>query len=436
MMDEQDKGAINRGRFLQRAGLVGAGGVAGSLLPGALNPGQAHAALSFTSSGLNVTYWPNVAHVEYLKKVFNGFGAAHGLKVNYIQLPAAFGDVVQKMTTYLTSGYTGIDVLWLDDFMTGTFSTAGWLLPLENLVSKATQDAVSPATLKLSTYNGHLYRVPGNAGDVIFFYRKDLFDKAGLGVPQTWADIVKAGKALTKGKQYGIGFAGKNGNTELFNEMSYWMGQADADPLHLRTPAARTTLKFVWDMLNTWKIMPPETTAADYTSLQAAFQDGRFAMWPVWDGFVGSFEANTKFWGNGKKVAIALPPKGPANNKTITAAWGWSISKYAVNKDMAAKFIEYAAAAQQEKSLTYTGSAPARLSVLSEPEMQKNLPSAKYLEMYGKENILHRRLITGQAQRISDAFEAVVNQYLNKQIDLDTAIKQGQQRIDDVQANA
>jgi ABC-type glycerol-3-phosphate transport system substrate-binding protein len=435
MTDTRGSGSISRGRFLKRAGIVGAA-AAGTALPGALTAGQAHAAASFSGNQLNVTYWPNVAHVAYLKKVFSGFGAAHGLTVNYIQLPAAFGDVVQKMTTYLSSGYTGIDVLWLDDFMTGTFSTAGWLEPLENIVSKEAQNAVAPATIKLSTYNGHLYRLPGNAGDVIFFYRKDLFAKAGLSVPRTWDDVVKAGKALTKGNQYGLGFAGKSGNTELFNEMSYWMGQANADPLHLRTPGAQQTLKFVWDMLNTWKIMPPETTAADYTSLSAAFQGGRFAMWPVWDGFVGAFEANTKFWNNGQAVAIALPPRGPANNKTITAAWGWSISKFAPNKDMAAKFIEFAAGAQPETWLTYTGSAPARLSVLSSSEVQNNLPSAKYLDTYARENILHRRLITGQAQRISDAFEAVINEYLNKRIDLKTATDQAQQRIDDIQANA
>ncbi len=432
----EGNGLVGRGRFLKQAGLAGAAVAAGSVLPDLVNAGQAQAAPSSAGGVLNVTYWTNVANVSYLNKVFNTFGAANGVKVNYIQLPAAFGDDVQKMTTYLSSGYKGIDVLWLDDFMTGTFSTAGWLEPLESLIPKEAQDAVSPATIKLSTYNNHLYRLPGNAGDVIFFYRKDLFDKAGLGVPKTWDDIVKAGKALTKGKQYGIGFAGKSGNTELFNEMSYWMGQANADPLHLQTPAARSTLKFIWDMLNTWKIMPPETTAADYTSLQAAFEDGRFAMWPVWDGFVGAFEADKKLWGNGNKVAISLPPKGPANNKTITAAWGWSISKFAPNKDMAAKFIKYASGVQPETWLTYTGSAPARLSVLSAPEVQKNLPSAKYLDMYAKEGILHRRLITGQAQRISDAFEAVINEYLNKQINLDTAISQAQQRINTIQANS
>jgi hypothetical protein len=56
--------------------------------------------------------------------------------------------------------------------------------------------------------------------------------------------------------------------------------------------------------------------------------------------------------------------------------------------------------------------------------------------MYAKEGILHRRLITGQAQRISDAFEAVINEYLNKQIDLKTATDQAQQRIDDIVNNA
>src|SRR5918911_239264 len=388
-------GTVSRARFLRQAGLGATGVALGGTLPQALNAGRAFAAVSFAGGQLNVTYSTNVVPKHYLLDVFNGFGKKYGVTVKYNPEPQVFGDLVQKFTTYLSSGYSGIDVLWLDEFMTATFSTAGWLGPLEDKIPREAVQAIGKPAVKLSTYNGHLYRLPGTAGAVVFFYRKDVFDKEGLSVPRTWQDIVKVGKQLTKGGRYGIGFAGKNGNTELFNEMCYWMGQAGADPLHLKTSGARTALKFVYDMLNVHKIMPPDTVSADYTSLQAAFLDGRFYMWPVWAGFYQQFITNKKFWKPGK-VAVALPPRGPVNN-------------------------------------THTGTLPARVALLSNPSVQKAISYAKFVELYNREHLTHARPITAQAQRISDAFEAVINRYLNKQIGLDAAINEAQQKIDQIQ---
>jgi multiple sugar transport system substrate-binding protein len=433
-------GTVSRAHFLHQAGLGAAGAALGSALPGLLNPGSANAAVSFAGGTLNVSYWTNITPQKDLLAVLNGFGKKYGMTVKYNPLPVAFGDDVTKLTTYLSSGYTGLDVLWLDEFMTASFGTAGWLEPLEDKLPKEAFQAVLPATVKLSTYNGHIVRLPGNSGDVVFFYRKDLFAKEGLSAPRTWADVVKAGQRLTKGGVYGLGFAGKNGNTQLFNELAYWMGQAGGDPIHLKTSAARTTLKFIYDMLHTYKIMPPDTVTNDYTALQTSFQNGHIAMWPTWGGILdsllpGSKAGNTKFPVYGK-TDIALPPKGPKDNASITSSWGWSISKFSKNKDMAAKFIAYATTPQSEATLALTGSEPARLSLLSNPTVDSTLVQAKYDAMYDKKITIRSRPITAQAQRISDAMEAVINRYLNKQISLDAAITEAQQRIDQIQQNA
>ena len=170
-----------------------------------------------------------------------------------------------------------------------------------------------------------------------------------------------------------MGFAGKNGNTELFNELCYWMGQAGASPLHLKTPGARTTLQFIYDMLHTHKILPPETVTNDYTSLLAAFQDGRIAIWPVWDSLLGaSLQGNTKIAKGA--LAIGVPPRGPVNSSTITGAGGWAISKYSPNKDLAAKFIEYVTTDRQEAAIAQCGYSPARTSALSLASVAKLLP--------------------------------------------------------------
>ncbi|HLZ56923.1 MAG TPA: sugar ABC transporter substrate-binding protein [Ktedonosporobacter sp.] len=427
---------INRRTLLKQTGRGAAGLAAGLTFSEWLAACGGNGGGGATSGGgpqqITVAYWTNVTPLADLQAVFNGFAKQSGVKVTYFQLPQDFGDDVQKLTTYLSSGYTGLDVLWLDDFMTGTFSNAGWLAPLENVISQDYFSAIASAQLKLSTYNGHRYRLPANVGTVVFFYRKDLFDKEGVSAPTTWDELVQAGLKLTKNGVYGVGFAGKNGNTQLFNEMCYWMGQAGADPLHMDTPGARQALQYIHDLIHVHKIAPPDTVTADYTSLQTSFENGKLAMWITWDGiYAGTamFPAVQKNY----QLAIAHPPKGPQNNGTIIANWGWAISKYSKNQDLAAKFIAYATSLPQEVLLAKTGSEPSRTDALSNPDVQKALIQAKYAADYVQNVELHYRPITAQAQRVSDAFEQVVNKYLNNQLDLDTTISQGQQAVTQAQ---
>lgn len=424
---------ISRRKLLKRTGQGAAGLIAGLTIPeflAACGGGSTGGSTSGNAQSITVVYWTNVVPQADLLTVFNGFAKKNNVKVNYFQLPQVFGDDVQKLTTYLSSGYTGLDVLWLDDFMTGTFSNAGWLSPLEKVIAPENLSAVSPAEIKLSTYNGHTYRLPANFGNVVFFYRKDLFDKEGISAPTTWDEIVQAGLKVTKNGVYGIGFAGKNGNTELFNEMCYWMGQAGADPLHMNTPGARQALQFVYDMIHTHKIAPPDTVTADYTSLQTSFENGKIAMWPTWDGIYEAVKVFPSVTKNNYQLAVVHPPKGPTNNGTIIANWGWAINKYSKNQDMAAKFIDYASSLQSEATLAKTGSTPSRTDALSDPGVQQSLPQAKNDVDYVRNVQLHYRPITAQAQRVSDAFEQVVNKYLNNQLSLDAAITQGQQAVD------
>lgn len=427
---------LSRRELLRQAGQGAGGLVAGLTLAdfiAACGGGSSSTSGSGNPQSITVAYWTNVTPEADLLSVFNGFAKQSGVKVNYFQLPQVFGDDVQKLTTYLSSGYSGLDVLWLDDFMTGTFSNAGWLAPLDSVITADNFSAIAPAQLKLSTYNGHRYRLAANFGAVIFFYRKDLFDKAGVSVPTTWDEIVTAGQKLTGNGVYGIGLAGKNGNTELFNEMCYWMGQAGADPLHMTTPGARQALQYVYDLIHTHKIAPPDTVTADYTSLQTSFENGKLAMWVTWDGIYSGVARFPSVVQNKYQLAVAHPPQGPQNNGTIIANWGWAINKYSKNQDMAAKFINYAASLQSEITLAKTGSTPARTDALKDASVQQALYQAKDLADYVDNVTLHYRPITAQAQRVSDAFEQFVNKYLNNQIDLDTCISQGQQAVDQAQ---
>jgi multiple sugar transport system substrate-binding protein len=423
---------IDRRELLRRGGQGAAGLLSGIALSDLLIAcGSDGGSSSTNNQSITVCYWPNVTPPQYLTEVFNGFSKKNGVKVNYFQLPQVFGDIVQKMTTYLSSGYSGLDVLWLDDFMTATFSNAGWLDPLDSVIAQENFSSITSAQINLSTYNGHHYRLPANFGSVIFFYRKDLFDKEGVEVPTTWDELVQAGQKLTKNGVYGIGLAGKSGNGELFNEMCYWMGQAGANPFQLNTPGARQALQFVYDLIHRYKIAPPDTVTADYTPLQTSFENGKLAMWVTWDGIYAGIDKFPTVVKN-YKLGVAHPPKGPVNNGTIIANWGWAINKYSKNKDMAAKFIDYAASLSSEVALAQTGSTPSRTAALSDPQVQKALVQAVDLADYAQNVEQHYRPVSAQIQRLSDAFEPPINKYLNNQLDLNTAISQAQHAIDQI----
>jgi multiple sugar transport system substrate-binding protein len=54
----------------------------------------------------------------------------------------------------------------------------------------------SASALAQVQFQGKTYGVPQNACPMVFFYRKDVFDKLGLSAPATWADYAKAAAVI------------------------------------------------------------------------------------------------------------------------------------------------------------------------------------------------------------------------------------------------
>jgi len=100
------------------------------------------------------------------------------------------------------------------------------------------------------------------------------------------------------------------------------------------------------------------------------------------------------------------------------------------------KFLEYVTTNAQEATIAQLGYSPARTSALSIGSVAKTLPQAPYLASYARLNLTRNRPLGAQAQRISDALEAVINQYLNQHLTLDAAITTAQQQIDQIQQNS
>ena len=64
-------------------------------------------------------------------------------------------------------------------------------------------DDFPPAIMEAVSYDGHLYSMPVLTNTELFFYRKDLFDEAGIAAPKTMDDYQNAAAKLDSGRMSG-----------------------------------------------------------------------------------------------------------------------------------------------------------------------------------------------------------------------------------------
>ncbi|MEZ5670235.1 MAG: extracellular solute-binding protein [Alphaproteobacteria bacterium] len=85
-----------------------------------------------------------------------------------------------------------IDILYLNDSTFLTFAKNGWLLPLDDLWAQYTEefglDDIPQSVVDTFTYDGHIYVMPHTMNTQMFFYRKDLFEEAGVAPPTTFEE--------------------------------------------------------------------------------------------------------------------------------------------------------------------------------------------------------------------------------------------------------
>ena len=106
-----------------------------------------------------------------------------------------YGNYFTKLQTDLAAG-TQADVFDVDSGSYGGFAADGVLAPLDGVNASLYRTSV------LDSYktDGKQYGLPTSFSNVVLFYNKDLFDKAGVKYPTaswTWSDEQAAAKKLT-----------------------------------------------------------------------------------------------------------------------------------------------------------------------------------------------------------------------------------------------
>ena len=295
----------------------------------------------------------------------------------------------QRVTTDIATKGGQYDVLTIGTYEVPIWAKQGWLLPLENLGADYDVDDLLPAIRNGLSYDGKLYAAPFYGESSMVMYRKDLFEKAGLTMPDapTWDFIADAARKITD-RAAGIngiclrGKAGWGENMAFLTAMSNSFGARWFDENwkpQFDQPEWKDTLQFYVDLMK--DAGPSGASSNGFNENLALFQQGKCGMWI--DATVAASFVTGKDSTVADKVGFALAPdKGLG--KRSNWLWAWSLAIPAGSQKAAAaeKFISWATdkayidlvASKEGWANVPPGT---RTSLYNNPEYQAAAPFAK-----------------------------------------------------------
>jgi multiple sugar transport system substrate-binding protein len=230
-------------------------------------------------------------------------------------------------------------------------------------------DTFFKRTLELTSADGEQISVPSDGFSNLLYYRKDLFQAAGLPEPKTYADIQNAAKELKKGKTAGIVAATAPGDS-FTNQTFEWIALAnacqlvdDSGNITLNSPQCQEAFNFYGPMIKQSSV--PGNQDADTT--RATYFAGDAAM-VLWSSFLLDELAGLRSdalptcpqckkdpqW-LAKNTGILTDMQGPSGPNP--AAWGEVVS-WNILKDASPKTKDLVTYMMSDGYLEWLGIAP------------------------------------------------------------------------------
>ncbi len=362
-----------------------------TLLAGASVAFAAFGALSVGPVSAETTL--NIATVNnsdmiIMQKLSPKFEAATGIKLNWAVLEENV--LRQRVTTDIATKGGQFDIITIGSYEAPIWGKLGWLDSVDDLGDAYDYGDIIPQVKAALSANGKMYAVPFYAESSFTFYRKDLFEKAGIAMPDkpTYEQIAEyAAKLTDKSKeQYGICLRGKPGwgeNMAFFDTLvnayggewfnMQWQPQLTSD-------AWKSAINWYLDVMA--KSGPPGATANGHNENRALFATGKCAIWIDATSAAG-FIYNPKNSQVADKTAFTASPVTDKNPNASGWAWAWALGIPASTQkeDAAKKFLAWATSKEYIKLVGESEgwvSAPpgTRLSTYANPDYIKAAPFA------------------------------------------------------------
>lgn len=308
--------------------------------------------------GAKLNVWGYQSFVEGADDLFRGqvkdWSNMTGVPVEVTMING--DDMAAKYTAALEAPDTLPDILVMDSPFFPMFQEAGKLQDVSDVVSDLNkqQGGILPGALAGVTVNGKQYAMP-YLGDVMITYlRKDVFEKAGIPLPTTYDELLKAcPKILKPGEMYcwGLDMNGYGDPEFALRGLIWSFGGRITDETGKKStfssPETLEAFKYIKSMIDAGGF-PPDATTADDSGNNLWWQKRLTAFTQNSPSIFSWVQTNDK--ARAGDTVIAAPMKGPKGQympvNTFTMA-ATTNSKY---PDLAKKLFGYLAAPEREFS--------------------------------------------------------------------------------------
>jgi multiple sugar transport system substrate-binding protein len=304
-------------------------------------------------------------------------------QVKLLELPEAADAQRSAFVTNLQAKSDTYDVMGIDVIWTAEFAKSGWLLELNESQFPVGQ-MLKPA-VDTGRFEGKLWAIPYDTNGGLFFYRKDILDKAGKQAPTTF-DELKALCPIAKQNNmdcYAGQFAKYEGLTVNFAEAVQAAGGEimtdNGTKAALGAPAVQG-LSFLADGFKNGTMPKPAITYKEEES-RRAFMSGKLLFlrnWPYVYGLAAESDPANKVKG---KVEIAPLPGFTGAGSSSLGGLNFAVSAFSKKQGTAVEFVKFATNEENAKEMVgLTSNAPAWPGLYTDQDLVKKFPFLPTLE--------------------------------------------------------
>jgi len=430
-------GEVSRREFIRRATLLGVSGgvisavlaacsgqvpgtaaptagsavaaVSASAAPSASAAGGAYDPMKYAGTKIGILMTGDENDHRALGEKLADLKAETGIELE-ITSPA-LGPLIENTLQNLQADRSSFEIINYLGFLTTQQVGAGYFEPLQKYLDDPAEtppdwdfgDFAESNVKNVGLYDiankklgeGELYGIPGlHSGSVVYFYREDLFEAAGLEPAKTWDEFQAAAEALHTDDVAGCSFIGANdfslATVDWYTRFITIGGQLmtgspetkDYKP-NLTSPEAVKALQMIIDLL---PFAPENVTTYGFAENVDAFSAGKIAQMIFWSTIAGPV-FNTETSTVADKTGVGNVPANPGETpRAILGGWGVGIP---ANADPAKKPAAW-------RALTWITSKefnkyeaekyqidPSRNSVFNDPDLVDKFP---YLPVAGEAN--------------------------------------------------
>ena len=238
---------------------------------------------------------------------------------------------------------------------------AYWFVKLAPLLKRdgLSMDRYLPGFIKASSYKGEVTGLPMRSHGQLFYYRKDIFDQLGLKAPETWDDVIAAGKVIrakrTDIEPLALTFHNDGTRQSLFHWCDFiWSSGNQILDDKMRpgwtTDSAIKATEYYIGLLTKEKVANPASISFVEQDARVSFQQGKSAMIPIWEWAYSPMVTPGQSVLTAAQLGFTKWPTYEGRAITCASTLPFSINSFSKKQDAAWEFMKWLSNPEMDKS--------------------------------------------------------------------------------------